>query len=317
MLLNKADGGIGHYSVRNLPSLIEAQCGSRGALMVFNNSRVRKARIYGINEKTGIKKEFLLITPLAKSGAWTVMLKAGKHIKTGARFIFPQDVCGEIAGEAGSKIIEFSPAIDDEYLNKYGHIPLPMYIKREDTPEDTERYQTIYSKDIGSIAAPTAGLHFTNEIFNELNEKNIDSAFITLHVGLGTFKPVRSENIEDHIMHTEYFSIDDNNAKKIEEAKESGRKIIAIGTTTVRTLEAAYKNGKLQRGENSTNIFIYGEYKFNVVDLMFTNFHTPESTLLMLTSSFCGNREMILNSYRIAIENKYKFFSYGDAMLIV
>ncbi len=198
---------------------------------------------------------------------------------------------------------------------KYGHIPLPPYIKREDVPSDANRYQTIYAKETGSSAAPTAGLHFTQEIMDRLSANGIESVFITLHVGLGTFLPVRSENIEDHPMHSESFSIDENTARKIEEAKIEGRKIIAVGTTSVRTLESAWSDGKFEKKEGSTSIFIYPGYKFKIVDALFTNFHTPESTLLMLVSAFAG-RELILESYAEAVREGYRFFSYGDAMLV-
>ncbi len=192
---------------------------------------------------------------------------------------------------------------------------MPPYIKREDAPSDAQRYQTIYAKETGSAAAPTAGLHFTREILDRLCANGIESVFITLHVGMGTFYPVRSENIEDHPMHSEAFSIDEDTAQKIKAAKEAGRKIIAVGTTSVRTLESAWSEGKIITGEGSTSIFIYPGYKFKIADAIFTNFHTPESTLLMLVSAFAG-RELILESYAEAVSERYRFFSYGDAMLI-
>ena len=192
---------------------------------------------------------------------------------------------------------------------------MPPYIKRIDAEEDADRYQTVYAAEAGSVAAPTAGLHFTDELLQRINNAGIETAFVTLHVGLGTFLPVRSENIDDHIMHNETYSIDEATAVKIETAKKAGRKIIAVGTTSVRTLESAWDSGKLKCGESSTSIFIYPGYKFNIVDALFTNFHTPESTLLMLVSAFAG-KELILESYAEAVKEEYRFFSYGDAMLI-
>jgi S-adenosylmethionine:tRNA ribosyltransferase-isomerase len=221
-----------------------------------------------------------------------------------------------IGGEGEFKYLAFDRVIDDDWLDRYGHIPLPPYIKRQDAPSDSERYQTVYASAFGSSAAPTAGLHFTNELLERVNAAGIESVFITLHVGLGTFLPVRSENIEDHVMHREIFSIDEHAASKIEAAKAQGRKIIAVGTTSARTMESAWDAGRIKRGETDTSIFIYPGYKFNVADAMFTNFHTPESTLLMLVSAFAG-RELILDSYAEAIAQDYRFFSYGDAMLIV
>jgi S-adenosylmethionine:tRNA ribosyltransferase-isomerase len=223
----------------------------------------------------------------------------------------------KISGWEGDvRYLEFDRVVDDDWLERYGHIPLPPYIKRQDTSSDSERYQTVFASVFGSSAAPTAGLHFTNELLSRIDGAGIESVFITLHVGLGTFLPVRSEDIEDHVMHEEFFSIDDKTASKIETAKAQGRKVVAVGTTSVRTLESAWDNGMIKRGEGLTSIFIYPGYKFNAADCLFTNFHTPESTLLMLVSAFAG-RELILESYAEAVKEGYRFFSYGDAMLIV
>jgi S-adenosylmethionine:tRNA ribosyltransferase-isomerase len=211
--------------------------------------------------------------------------------------------------------LEFDRPIDDEWLDRYGHIPLPPYIKRGDTEADADRYQTVYAASCGSAAAPTAGLHFTRELLDNLADAGIETAFVTLHVGLGTFLPVRSAHIEDHVMHNETYYIDTETAAKIERAKAEGRKVIAVGTTSVRTLESAWDSGRLTTGEGGTSIFIYPGCRFNVVDALFTNFHTPESTLLMLAAAFAG-RELILESYAEAIREGYRFFSYGDAMLI-
>jgi S-adenosylmethionine:tRNA ribosyltransferase-isomerase len=310
---------------------------------VFNNSRVRKARLLGTSAATGAQVEFLLINKLendaGSSGAepgtiWRARVQRAKRRRPGSRYVFSGGIEGEIVGvNAGEfRILKFDRPIGDEWLDKNGHIPLPPYIKRSDTAADSERYQTVYADVVGSSAAPTAGLHFTRELLDRLAAAGIEIAFVTLHVGLGTFLPVRVENIEDHKMHGEVYSIDDEIASRIENAKAAGRKIIAVGTTSVRTLESAWASGaggmdcgagKLRRGEGSTSIFIYPGYSFNLVDALFTNFHTPESTLLMLAAAFAGakagvmdGRKFILESYAEAVRESYRFFSYGDAMLI-
>jgi len=333
MLLNRLTGKRSHHMVEELPEIL---CGPefRGKdgglpLLVFNNSKVRKARLIGVSQETGAKAEFLLVEPTPHSllptphsSTWKTLVKRAKRRKIGSVYVFYDNNGVEITraeiigGEGDFKHLAFDRPIDDDWLDLYGHIPLPPYIKRQDAPSDSERYQTVYASACGSSAAPTAGLHFTNELLERIGAAGIESVFITLHVGLGTFLPVRSENIEDHVMHRELFSIDDQSALKIESAKAEGRKIIAVGTTSVRSLESAWDNGTIKRGENTTSIFIYPGYKFNVADALFTNFHTPESTLLMLVSAFAG-RELILESYAEAIAQGYRFFSYGDAMLIV
>jgi S-adenosylmethionine:tRNA ribosyltransferase-isomerase len=211
--------------------------------------------------------------------------------------------------------LEFDAPIDDAWLDQFGHVPLPPYIKRGDIDEDSERYQTVYAAEHGSAAAPTAGLHWTVEMFDELARRGIETAFVTLHVGLGTFLPVRTEKIEDHLMHEEQYSITEETAAKIEAAKREGRTIVAVGTTSLRALESAWQAGHLLRGEHSTSIFIYGDYQFKLADALFTNFHTPESTLLMLVSAFAG-RARVMDAYADAIASGYRFFSYGDAMFI-
>jgi S-adenosylmethionine:tRNA ribosyltransferase-isomerase len=325
MLLDRLSGKIEHRLVSDLPSLLES-----GSIMVFNDSRVLKGRIYGIEKMSGKKTEFLLTSALLDENkkmsgkAWKVLLKNSKRINNRSYFIFPDGNGAGISSlDDGSRVLTFQTAIDDAWLERYGHIPLPPYIKRADTEEDGERYQTVYAKETGSAAAPTAGLHFTGALFAALAGKGVESAFLTLHVGLGTFLPVRTENVEDHTMHSEYFCIDGQAADKIEKAKREGRRVIACGTTSLRALESAWQNGRLFRGESSTDIFIYGDYRFGVADSLFTNFHTPESTLLMLAAAFCGEkrserqgRELLLAAYRQAIDAKYNFFSYGDAMLI-
>jgi S-adenosylmethionine:tRNA ribosyltransferase-isomerase len=366
MLLDRKTGKRSHRMVEDLPEIL---CGPefKGKdgglpLLVFNNSKVRKARLIGVSRETGAKAEFLLLEGIGDRGSgiggcstnyqsisrkqndysnnnpqspvpspqslsqslskWKVLAKRAKRRRPGSVYVFFDEYGTEIAkakisgGEGDLKYLEFDRTVDDDWLERYGHIPLPPYIKRQDTSSDSERYQTVYASISGSSAAPTAGLHFTNELLARIGEAGIESVFITLHVGLGTFLPVRSENIEDHVMHEEYFSIDEKTASKIETAKAQGRKVVAVGTTSVRTLESAWDNGMIKRREGLTSIFIYPGYKFNAADCLFTNFHTPESTLLMLVSAFAG-RELIFESYAEAVKECYRFFSYGDAMLIV
>lgn len=319
-------GAVENYMMEDLPSLITPD-----TLMIFNNSRVRRSRVYGIKETTGRETEFMFLNTIDKEcTVWNTMVKSAKKQKPGMRYSFPDGTIGtiiDIPGNAGTEFraMKFDFAIDEAWFERNGHIPLPPYIKREDTEEDSERYQNVYADQTGSAACPTAGLHFTNEMLAKLDAKGIERAFVTLHVGLGTFLPVREDQIENHKMHEEWFSIPLETAQKINQAKKDGRPILAVGTTSVRTLESA-ANQLLEKGDksddewiragtSSTHIFMYPGYKFKVVDQMFTNFHTPESTLIMLVSAFAG-RENILNAYGKAVENKYRFFSYGDAMLI-
>ena len=315
MILDRKTGKRTHLMVGDLPDVL---CDEK-PLLVFNDTRVRKARVVGRSTDTGAESEFLFLTTELTEGTegriWKAMVKRAKRKKVGSTYDF-FGVRAVVAGFDGEHLLlEFDCPIDDEWFEKYGHVPLPPYVKRKDEAVDSDRYQTVYAKDTGSIAAPTAGLHFTKEILDKLAANGIESAYITLHVGLGTFLPVRSENIEDHVMHEEQFIITEDNAQKIEKAKNEGRKIIAVGTTSLRTLESAWSGGTLKRGEQCTSIFIYPGYEFKIVDTLFTNFHTPLSTLLMLVSAFAG-KELILESYAEAVQERYRFFSYGDAMLI-
>lgn len=317
MLLNRKTGETEHHNMSDLPDLILP-----GTLMIFNNSKVRRARCYGIKETTGREQEFMFLNQLDSTGnTWNTMVKGAKKQKPGMRYTFPDGTTGTIIEReenAGTEFraLRFESPVTEEWFEKNGHIPLPPYIKREDTEEDSERYQNIYAKETGSAACPTAGLHFTEEMLSRLSEKGIERDFVTLHVGLGTFLPVREEKIEDHKMHEEAFTVSAATAEKINQAKKEGRPVLAVGTTSVRTLESACdENGIVKAGTSSTHIFMYPGYKFKVIDQMFTNFHTPESTLIMLVSAFAG-REHILNAYRTAVENRYRFFSYGDAMFI-
>jgi S-adenosylmethionine:tRNA ribosyltransferase-isomerase len=322
--------------VEELPRLLEP-----GSVLVFNNSRVRKARLSGVSMSTGAQVEFLLLEKMpagntaqpgtaASAGGvlWRVMAQRAKRRRVGSRYVFaigPQDrrEAEIVALDGEFRILRFDAPIDEAWLDRHGRIPLPPYIKRADNSFDSERYQTVYAAETGSAAAPTAGLHFTPALLSALEQAGMETVFVTLHVGLGTFLPVRAKNIEDHVMHRESYTISDEAAGRIEQAKAAGRKIVAVGTTSVRTLESAWTAGSLARGEGSTRIFIYPGYRFQVVDQLFTNFHTPGSSLLMLVSAFAGakagafaDRDLILESYAEAIQKGYRFFSYGDAMLI-
>lgn len=331
MLLSRATGKVEHHMMDDLPSLIQP-----GTLMIFNNSRVRRARVYGIKESTGRETEFMFLNTIDKECCiWNTMVKSAKKQKPGMRYTFPDGTIATIIeheGNAGTEFraLKFDFAINEEWFEKNGHIPLPPYIRREDTDEDSERYQNVYATDTGSAACPTAGLHFTKDMLDRLDKSGIERRFVTLHVGLGTFLPVREENIENHKMHEEWYTIPKETADAINKAKREGRPILAVGTTSVRTLESAaqklsdeeggfdelnHQKEWLNPGTSSTSIFMYPGYKFKVVDQMFTNFHTPESTLIMLVSAFAG-RENILSAYKTAVENKYRFFSYGDCMFI-
>ncbi|MCI5523948.1 MAG: tRNA preQ1(34) S-adenosylmethionine ribosyltransferase-isomerase QueA [Spirochaetia bacterium] len=317
MMLGKNDGSVKHFQMENLPDLVES-----GTLMIFNNSKVRRSRCYGIKTTSGREQEFMFLNNMgAECNVWNTMVKGAKKVKAGNVYKFPDGSEGTIIenpADEGTEFrtIKFPFPLTEQWFEHNGHIPLPPYIRREDDDTDSERYQTIYAKETGSAACPTAGLHFTQDILEKLKSKGIDLEWITLHVGLGTFLPVRTENIEEHKMHEEVYSVPYDVAEKINNAKKEGRPVLAVGTTSVRTLESACdENGIVKGGPGSTHIFMYPGYKFKVVDQMFTNFHTPESTLLMLVSAFAG-RENILNAYSEAVKQKYHFFSYGDCMLI-
>ena len=308
-----------HTMVKDLLLYLEP-----GTLMVFNDSKVRKARIYGTAIETGAVVEFLLLEPLAGqtgpyaiSATWRAMASKARKQKIGRTYLFPDGVKGTIVGEENDeKIIEFDVALGDRYLDLNGHMPLPPYIKRGDEATDSERYQTVYAKTTGSAACPTAGLHFTQPLLDSIAAAGIDIEWVTLHVGLGTFLPVRVDEVERHRMHEEWYAVSEKTAAAVNAAKKEGRKVIAVGTTSLRTLESAWNpDAGLWAGSSSTSIFIYPGYRFNVVDQLITNFHTPKSTLLMLVAAFAG-RETILDAYAEAIREGYRFFSYGDAMLI-
>jgi S-adenosylmethionine:tRNA ribosyltransferase-isomerase len=300
-----------HKTMADLVSLIDP-----GTLMVFNDTRVRKARIFANNSENGTVGEFLFLERSGR-GEWDCIVDKAKRKKTGQIWYFPGGVTGTITGSpAGDRrTVVLTPEPDESWFEEHGHIPLPPYIKRPDNPEDSRRYQTVYARETGSAAAPTAGLHFTEEILQQLSEIGVEIAWVTLDVGLGTFSPVRTEHIEDHTMHLERYRVPPETTQKVKEAKQSGRPVLAVGTTAVRTLEGSWNGQEPATGEGSTNIFIYPGYKFKVVDQLFTNFHTPRSSLLMLVSAFCG-RDRLLDAYKTAVRCRYRFFSYGDAMLI-
>lgn len=291
---------------------------NEGDLLVMNNTRVIPARLYGVKEGTGGKIEFLLLKRL-EADVWEVILKPGRRARKGTRFVFGDGILtAEIIEEKedGGRLVKFFyDGIWEEILDSLGEMPLPPYIKEK--LADKERYQTVYSKIEGSAAAPTAGLHFTEELLEIIKEKGVNIAFVTLHVGLGTFRPVSVENVENHVMHSEYYEIDEKTADLINETKRNGKRVIAVGTTSVRTLETCAKDdGTVEPKSGETKIFIYPGYKFKAVDALITNFHLPESTLLMLVSALY-EKEAILSAYKEAVEKEYRFFSFGDAMIIV
>jgi len=310
MLLDRASGSFRDLNIKDIVDYFGAD-----DVLVVNNTKVRKARLYGTAE-TGGNVEFFLLHPV-DGIRWSVICKKSRKQTVGKKYSFPSGVTGVIAEESGdTKILEFDRLIDDSYLDVNAHVPLPPYIKRSDEEADSDRYQTIYAKETGSVAAPTAGLHFTDEILDRIRAKGTQIHEVTLHVGAGTFFPVRTENIEDHRMHTEEYTIPEDVANALNDAKKAGKNITAVGTTSMRTLESACKDGILHAGSGATNIFIYPGYKFKFVDRLFTNFHTPESTLLMLVSAFAGV-DLIRKAYAHAVGERYRFFSYGDCMLIV
>ncbi|GAA0177301.1 tRNA preQ1(34) S-adenosylmethionine ribosyltransferase-isomerase QueA [Clostridium sediminicola] len=312
MVVDKKSGMIEHKIFKDVIEYLDT-----GDCLVLNNTRVMPARLFGTKENTGAKIEFLLLKRLDKN-RWETLVKPGKRAKVGSKVIFGDGrlkATVEEISEDGSRIVNFEfEGIFEEILDELGQMPLPPYIT--ETLEDKERYQTVYSKEVGSAAAPTAGLHFTDELLKKIEEKGVKIAFVTLHVGLGTFRPVKADNIEEHHMHSEYYVMTKETAEVINETKKNGGKIIAVGTTSCRTLETiGDEEGNVYEKSGWTDIFIYPGYKFKVIDRIITNFHLPQSTLLMLISAF-SNRELVLKAYNEAVENKYRFFSFGDGMII-
>ena len=316
MVIHRENGIVEHKHFYDILDYL-----SPGDCLVMNNSKVLPARLIGTKEATGIEVEFLL-TKRKQGDIWETMVRPGRRLKPGDRVHFSEDplLYAEILnyGEGGTRIVEFRYNGNFlDILDRVGKMPLPPYIQRESGEGDKERYQTVYCKDEGSVAAPTAGLHFTDELLSRVREKGIQLAYVTLHVGIGTFRPVKCENIEEHEMHFEEFWIDEKTADIINKTKVSGGRIFSVGTTSTRTLEsAANADGTVSAGHGDTDIFIYPGYSIRVVDCQVTNFHLPKSTLMMLISAFY-DREKILNAYDMAVREKYRFFSYGDAMLLL
>ena len=313
LTLDKNTGEIGHDVFHNIVNYLKP-----GDCLVLNNTKVIPARLIGAKEETGGKVEVLLLKR-KQDNVWETLVKPGKKARPGARISFGD---GKLVGEVidvvdeGNRLVKFEyEGIFEEVLDELGQMPLPPYITHQ--LKDKNRYQTVYAKYDGSAAAPTAGLHFTKELLEEIKAKGIKIAHVTLHVGLGTFRPVKEDNILDHHMHSEFYVIDEKAAETINETKKNGGRIIAVGTTSTRTLETvADENGMLRACSGWTDIFIYPGYKFKAIDGLITNFHLPESTLLMLVSALYS-REKILEAYKVAVEERYRFFSFGDAMLIL
>lgn len=314
LCLNKANETIQHESFSNLPCLLK-----KGDLLVVNNSKVLPARLIGHKEPTGAVCELLLLRALSNN-TWECLAKPGKRMQDGTLVVFGDgSLKAKILSTAddGNKLVEFTYNTQTIYekLDEFGKMPLPPYILKQ--LDDNNQYQTVYAKEIGSAAAPTAGLHFTQELMQKLRDMGVNIAEVTLHVGLGTFRPVKEDDILDHKMHSEWYSISEDTALQIRTAKSEGHRVIAVGTTSCRTLEAVgTKYGEVRACSGDTEIFIYPGYKFKVMDGLITNFHLPESTLIMLVSAFYGY-DKTMAAYKCAVEQKYRFFSFGDAMIIL
>ena len=313
MVLGKKDGSVTHRVFRDITEYINP-----GDCLVINNTKVIPARLFGQKEDTGAAVELLLLRRLCGS-QWETLVRPGKKAKPKTKLIFGNGMlAGEIirVAEEGNRIIQFSyDGIFEEILDQLGEMPLPPYITHQ--LQDRQRYQTVYARHEGSAAAPTAGLHFTPQLLDEIRAKGADIAEITLHVGLGTFRPVKTENVLEHHMHSEFYRLEQEAADKIKRAKQGGGRIISVGTTSTRTLESiADEHGFVKAASGWTQIFIYPGYQFRCIDALITNFHLPESTLIMLVSALAG-REHVLDAYRTAVQEEYRFFSFGDAMLIV
>ncbi len=312
LCVDRSSGALAHHHFYELGQFLR-----KGDLLVMNDSRVLPARLYGVREDTGSPIEFLLLKPVGEK-VWEIICKPGKKAKPGRRFRFGEKLSAEILDHAedGGRIVRFEcEGSLYAVLDEIGQMPLPPYITEKLT--DKERYQTVYAREVGSSAAPTAGLHFTPELLRELKAQGIDEAFVTLHVGLGTFRPVKEDDIRKHHMHIEHYTIPQETAEKIRQTKAAGGRVIAVGTTSCRTLEgAAAEFGEIRACEGDTGIFIYPPYDFKVIDGLITNFHLPESTLIMLVSAFAGY-DNIMNAYKAAVEERYRFFSFGDAMAIL
>jgi S-adenosylmethionine:tRNA ribosyltransferase-isomerase len=314
MAVNKETGELKHDIFKNISEYLR-----EGDCLVLNDTKVLPARLFGVKKDTGAKIEVLLLKQL-EGDRWETLVKPAKRIKEGTEIEFGDGLLTAVCtgtSEHGGRVLEFHyEGIFYEVLNELGEMPLPPYIKEQ--LDDRDRYQTVYAREPGSAAAPTAGLHFTEELLNEVREKGVHVAFITLHVGLGTFRPVSVDDVLEHDMHSEYYMITEGTARLLNEVRQNGGRIITVGTTSTRTLEtiASDQNGTFIESSGWTNIFIYPGYEFKAIDGMITNFHLPKSTLIMLVSALAG-RENILHAYTTAVNERYRFFSFGDAMLII
>ncbi len=314
MVLHRNDGSIEHKVFSDIIDYLRP-----GDCLVMNDSKVIPARLFGVKESTGVNVEFLLSKKI-EGNTWETLVKPGRRLKPGDTVVFGD---GKLRAEIksysdeGTRIVDFS--CDGDFmdtLEELGRMPLPPYIEREANKEDKDDYQTVYAREEGSVAAPTAGFHFTSELLEKIREKGIKTAFVTLHVGIGTFRPVKVDVVEEHHMHFEHYSVSEEAARIINETKAAGGRIISVGTTACRTMESATdENGVIHAGSDDTGIFIYPGYKWKMVDCLITNFHLPKSTLMMLVSALY-DREKILEAYKIAVDMRYRFFSYGDATFI-
>ena len=312
LVMDRKSGALEHKHFYDILDYLK-----KGDCLILNDSRVLPARIYGVKEGTGANVEFLLLKHI-ESKRWEALAKPGKKAKQGTKFVFGDGIMSCTVAdvtEDGNRIIDFECEGNFyEALDKLGQMPLPPYIHEK--LKDRERYQTVYSRELGSAAAPTAGLHFTKELLKKAEEKGVRIGFVTLHVGLGTFRPVKVDDVTAHKMHSEHYELPEETARLINETKKNGGRVISVGTTSCRTLETvAKKEGCIKASEGWTDIFIYPGFKFEVLDGLITNFHLPESTLIMLVSAFAGF-DNVMNAYKIAVEERYRFFSFGDAMLI-
>ena len=313
LVLDKKTGEVTHRGFRDILEYLRP-----GDCLVINDTKVIPARLFGVKEDTGAKIEVLLLKR-REHDIWETLVKPGKKAKPGTRIVFGEGLLTGTVLETvddGNRLIQFSyEGIFEEILDQLGQMPLPPYITHQ--LKDKNRYQTVYAKHDGSAAAPTAGLHFTKELLKQVEDMGVKIAHVTLHVGLGTFRPVKVENVQDHHMHSEFYMVEESEAKKVNDTKEAGGRVICVGTTSCRTVEsAADENGRLKAGSGWTDIFIYPGYEFKILDALITNFHLPESTLVMLVSALAG-REHVLAAYEEAIKERYRFFSFGDAMLIL
>ena len=314
LVVDRKSGTVTHRTFTDILEYLNP-----GDCLVFNDSRVIPARLFGTRRGTGAKVEFLLSKKI-EGNTWETLVKPGRRCRTGDIIDFEEGLSAEITGyaEDGTRIAEFScEGSFEDTLERIGSMPLPPYITRKSDDSDKENYQNVYARENGSVACATAGLHWTPELIKAAQDMGVKTAYVTLHVGIGTFRPVKAEKVEDHHMHFESYTVSEAAAEIINSAKAAGGRIICVGTTACRTLESASdENGILRAGSADTGIFIYPGYKFKITDCMVTNFHLPKSTLLMLVSALAG-RELILDAYGQAVKERYRFFSYGDAMLII